>query len=95
VIANYGTEVERKFVTTVRQSFTDRLLKEVTAIGTGEWADANGVLQEVPGVAIAPSRARTHSVRFKTDGRDKVMQALREGRLIAAVLPELTAGGAE
>jgi hypothetical protein len=92
---HYATELERKFVTTVRQAFIDRLLMEVTAIGTGEWADADGVLQKVPGVEIAPARARTHSVRFKKDGREQVMRALREGQLITAVLPELTAGGAE
>jgi DNA primase len=93
---NYATEVERKFVTTVRRSFADRLLKEMTAAGAAEYADPEtGVIHEVPGVAIAPARARTHSVRFKKDGRAQVMQALREGDLIAAVLPELTAGGSE
>lgn len=92
---HHATELDRKFITTVRQAFADRLLKEVTAIGTGEWADENGVLQKVPGVEMAPARARTHSVRFKKDGRQQVMQALREGQLIAAVLPELTVGGAE
>jgi hypothetical protein len=95
VLANYGTEIERKFVTTVRQAFTDQLLKQITAIGTGEWADADGVLQKVPGVEMAPARARTHSVRFKQDGRAQVMQAWREGRLTAAILPELTAGDAQ
>lgn len=94
-IANYGTEIERKLVTTVRKAFVDRLLKEVTAIGTGEWADMNGVLQKVPGVEMVPTQARTHSVRFKKEGRDRVMAAWREGRLTGVVLPELTAGGAE
>ena len=96
VIANFATEVERKFVTTVRKAFADRLLKEMTAAGSTEWADPEtGVIHDVPGVAIAPSRARTHSVRFKKEGRDQVMQAWREGRLTGVVLPELTAGGAE
>jgi hypothetical protein len=96
VIANYATEVERKFVTTVRKAFADRLLKEMTAAGGTEWADPEtGVIHDVPGVAIAPSRARTHSVRFKKEGRNQVMQAWREGRLTGVVLPELTAGGAE
>jgi DNA primase len=90
---HYATEVERKFVTSVRQAFTDRLLKEMTAAGAAEYADPDtGVIHEVPGVAIAPARARTHNVRFKKDGRAHVMRALREGQLIAAVLPELTAG---
>lgn len=96
VIANYATEVERKLVTTVRKAFADRLLKEMTAAGGNEWADPEtGVIHDVPGVMIAPSRARTHSVRFKKEGRDQVMQAWREGRLASVVLPELTAGGAE
>ncbi|MEU3529400.1 hypothetical protein AB0E62_37105 [Streptomyces sp. NPDC038707] len=96
VLANYGTEIERKFTTTVRAAFTDRLLKQMTAAGAAEYADPEtGVIHEVPGITIAPARARTHSVRFKKDGRQQVMQAWREGRLTAAVLPELTAGGAE
>jgi hypothetical protein len=96
VVANFGSEIERKFVTTVRKAFADRLLKEMTATGSTEWADPeSGVIHEVPGVAIAPSRARTHSVRFKADGREKVMEAWREGRLGAVALPQLTAGGAE
>ena len=96
VIAHYGTEIERKFVTTVRKAFLDRLLKEMTATGSTEWADPEtGVIHEVPGVAIAPARARTHAVRFKKEGRDQVMQAWREGRLTGVALPELTAGGAE
>lgn len=96
VIANFATEVERRFVTTVRKAFADRLMKEMTATGSTEWADPEtGVIHDVPGVAIAPSRARTHSVRFKKEGRDQVMQAWREGRLTGVVLPELTAGGAE
>lgn len=95
VVANYSSEVTRRLVTEVQPAFAKKLLDEITAIGTGEWADANGVLQEVPGVAMAPARARTHSVRFKKDGRDQVMQAWRAGRLNGVVLPELTAGGAE
>ncbi|MFM9777054.1 hypothetical protein [Streptomyces scabiei] len=92
---NYESEIKRQLVTTVQPAFEKKLLAEVTAIGTGEWADANGVLHEVPGVAMAPARARTHSVRFKKDGRDQVMEAWRSGRLNGVVLPELTAGGAE
>lgn len=96
VITNFATEVERKLVTTVRKAFADRLMKEMTAAGGTEWADPEtGVIHDVPGVAIAPSRARTHSVRFKKEGRDQVMEAWRAGRLTGVVLPELTAGGAE
>jgi hypothetical protein len=94
VVANYGSEVTRRLVTEVQPAFVKKLLDEVTAIGTGEWADANGVLQEVPGVTMAPARARTHSVRFKKDGREHVAQAWREGRL-PTVLPALTPAAIE
>jgi hypothetical protein len=96
VIAHYGTEVERRFVTEVREAFRTKVLGALTAVGSTDWADPEtGVIHEVPGVAIAPARARTHSLRFKKDGRDQVMTAWREGRLAAVALPELTAGGAE
>lgn len=96
VIANYGTEVERRFITEVRAAFRDKVLGALTAAGGIEWADPeSGVIHEVPGVAIAPARARTHSLRFKKDGRATVMTAWREGRLAAVALPELAAGGAE
>lgn len=95
VLANFGSEIERKFVTTVRKAFTDRLLKELTAAGGTEWPDPEtGVIYEVPGVEIAGTRARTHNVRFKKDGRGEVMRAWREGRLANVALPQLTAGGA-
>lgn len=99
-IKNCPSEIDRKFVgviTTVRPAFVKKLLAEMTAAQTTDWVDTTtGVVhEEVPGVAIAPARARTHSVRFKEEGRDKVMAAWREGRLTGVVLPELTAGGAE
>jgi PIN domain nuclease of toxin-antitoxin system len=93
---NFASEIERRFVTTVREAFTKKLLAELTAAGGTEWPDPEtGVIHEVPGVAIAPARARTHAVRFKKDGREQVMAAWREGRISAVALPELTAGGAE
>jgi hypothetical protein len=96
VIENYSSEIERRFVTEVRAAFQEKVLGALTAAGGIEWADPDsGVIHEVPGVAIAPARARTHSLRFKTAGKDKVMQAWREGRLAEVALPELTAGGAE
>jgi hypothetical protein len=97
VIANYGTtEVERRFITEVRAAFRDKILGALTAAGSTEWVDPeSGVIHEVPGVAIAPSRARTHSLRFKTGGKDQVMAAWREGRLAAVALPELTTGAPE
>lgn len=96
VIEYYGSEIERRFVTEVRGAFQEKVLGALTAAGGIEWADPeSGVIHEVPGVAIAPARARTHSLRFKSGGKDKVMQAWREGRLATVALPELTAGGAE
>ncbi|MFF4552774.1 hypothetical protein [Streptomyces sp. NPDC001422] len=96
VIAHYGSEVERRFVTEVRSAFREKVLGALTAAGGVEWADPEtGVIHEVPGVVFAPARARTHSLRFKKDGRDQVMAAWREGRLATVALPELTAGGAE
>lgn len=93
---HYASEIERRFVTEVREAFRTKVLGALTAAGSLEWADPDsGVIHEVPGVAIAPSRARTHSLRFKTGGKDQVMQAWREGRLAAVALPELTTGDAE
>jgi hypothetical protein len=93
---NFASEVERRFVTTVREAFTKKLLAELTAAGGTDWPDPEtGVIHEVPGVAMAPARARTHAVRFKKDGRDQVMTAWREGRLATVALPQLTAGGAQ
>ncbi|WP_406123087.1 hypothetical protein OHQ89_12750 [Streptomyces canus] len=96
VLENYGSEIKREFVTSVQPAFEKKLLAEMTAAKSTEWADKEtGVVHEVPGVEIAPARARTHNVRFKKDGRDKVMAAWRDGRLVNVALPELTAGGAE
>jgi hypothetical protein len=96
VLENYGSEIKREFVTSVQPAFEKKILAELTAAGRTEWADPeNGVIHEVPGVEIAPARARTHAVRFKKDGRDQVMTAWREGRLATVALPQLTAGGAE
>jgi hypothetical protein len=92
----FPSEIERRFVTEVREAFTKKLLAELTAAGGTEWADPDsGVIHDVPGVAIAPARARTHAVRFKKDGREQVMTAWREGRLATVALPQLTVGGAE
>jgi hypothetical protein len=93
---NFESEIKRQLVTTVQPAFEKKLLAEMTAAGKPEWADLEtGVIHEVPGVAIAPARARTHAVRFKKDGREQVMEAWRAGRLNGVVLPELTAGSAE
>lgn len=96
VLENFGSEIKREFVTSVQPAFEKKLLAEMTAAGGTEWPDPEtGVIHDVPGVEFAPARARTHAVRFKKDGRDKVMAAWREGRLATVALPQLTAGGAE
>jgi hypothetical protein len=96
VRTEFPSEVERQFVTTVRASFTARVLKELTAAGSTEWADPeSGVIHDVPGVQMTPARARTHSVRFAKTGRDDVMAAWRKGLLAHVALPELTAGNVE
>jgi hypothetical protein len=90
---NFASEIERKFVTTVRPQFTKKILAELTAANGTEWADPEtGVIHTVPGVQIAPARARTHSVRFGKTGREDVMAAWRDGLLAGVALPELTAG---
>lgn len=94
-IANVPSEIERRFVTEVRPAFSKKVLGEMTAAEVAEWTNPEtGVIHEVPGVELAPGRALTHSVRFKKGGRDRVMEAWREGRLADVALPELTAGGA-
>lgn len=96
VLENHGSEIKREFVTSVQPAFEKKILAELTAAGGTEWPDPEtGVIHDVPGVEIAASRARTHAVRFKKDGRDQVMAAWREGRLATVALPQLTAGGAE
>lgn len=97
VITNYGTEIERRFVTQVRDSFTRLLLKQMSTTGTTEWADptTGAIHDEVPGVELVQTCTRTHSVHFKKGGRDRVMEAWREGRLTAVMLPQLIAGTEE
>jgi hypothetical protein len=93
VLENFASEIERKFVTTVRPQFTKKILAELTAANGTEWADPEtGVIHTVPGVAIAPSRARGHRVLFGKTGKADVMAAWRGGLLAGVALPELTAG---
>lgn len=92
VLEHHAGEIERQFLTSVRPAFEKKLLAELTAVGGTEWPDPEtGVIHDVPGVAIAPARARTHSVRFGKTGRDAVMAAWRAGQLAGVALPELTA----
>ncbi|MFE9432398.1 hypothetical protein ACFYNA_15570 [Streptomyces sp. NPDC006640] len=96
VLENYSSEIKREFVTSVQPAFEKKILAELTAANSTEWADMNsGVVHDIPGVQIVAARARTHNVRFKKEGRDQVIKAWREGRLADVALPALTAGGAE
>jgi hypothetical protein len=96
VLEHHAAEIHREFLTRVRPAFEKKLLAELTAAGGTEWADPEtGVIHDVPGVSIAPARARTHSVRFAKTGRDAVMAAWRNGELAGVALPELTAGDAD
>lgn len=93
VLENFASEIERRFVTTVRPAFVKKLLAELTAANGTEWADPEtGVIHTVPGVAIAPARARGHRVLFGKTGKADVMGAWRDGLLAEVALPELTAG---
>ncbi len=96
VLENFASEIERRFVTAVRPSFAKKLLADLTATGGTQWADPEtGVIHDVPGVTMAPARARTHSVRFAKTGRQDVMTAWRNGQLAEVALPELTTGSSD
>ena len=93
LVDNYGSEIERRFVTEVRASFTARLLKEMTAAGVAQWADpTTGEIHDVPGVEMQGRAAYTR-MTVPDEGKAAISEAWRDGRLSAAVLPELTAGG--
>lgn len=95
VMDNYGSEIERRFVTEVRASFTARLLKEMTAAGIAQWADPEtGEIHDVPGVEMQGRAAYTR-LTVPEAGKQAVAQAWQSGALAHMVLPELTAGGAE
>ncbi|MHB9857683.1 hypothetical protein [Streptomyces sp. YIM S03343] len=95
VTTNYSSEIERRFVTEVRASFTARLLKEMTAAGVAQWADPEtGELHDVPGVEMQGRAAYTR-MTVPDAGKAAIAEAYRSGALGHLVLPELTAGGAE
>jgi hypothetical protein len=95
VMDHYASEIERKFVTEVRASFTARLLKEMTAAGVAQWADPEtGEIHDVPGVAMQGRAAYTR-MTVPDVGKQAIAQAWQSGALGHLVLPQLTAGGAE
>ncbi|WP_406417941.1 hypothetical protein [Streptomyces sp. NBC_01614] len=95
VIENFKSEVERKFVTSVKPGFQKKLLDQITAAGVAEWADPEtGVIHDVPGVEMQGRAAYTR-MTVPDAGKQAIAQAWQSGALAHVVLPELTAGGAE
>ncbi|MBP5883139.1 hypothetical protein QBA57_28770 [Streptomyces scabiei] len=85
VMENFATEIERKFVTSVKPGFQKKILDQVTAAGVVEWADPEtGVIHEVPGVAMQGRAAYTR-MTVPDAGKAAIAQAWREGRLGATV----------
>ncbi|MGW8988684.1 hypothetical protein ACWGRF_01915 [Streptomyces zhihengii] len=96
VRAEYATEVTPRIEFMIAPAFLAKVLAEATAAGRAEYADpVTGVVHELPGVQIRPSRARTNQLTFSRgsksqplSGRELVGQAWSAGRL-ASVLPAL------
>lgn len=85
VLENFATEIERKFVTTVKPGFQKKILDQITAAGVTDWADpATGVIHTVPGVAMTGRAAYTR-MTVPDAGKAAIAQAWREGRLAGAV----------
>lgn len=100
VLAEVPAEIERKFVTLIRPAFLRKLLDELTAANSTQWADPDtGVIHDVPGVRIAANRGRTHEVRFAGPkgavGRDAIAAAWQSGAVALPALPAPAQGGAE
>lgn len=95
VMQNFGTEIERKFVTVVKPGFQKKILDEITAAGVVEWVDAGtGVIHEVPGVTMQGRAAYTR-MTVPDMGKAAIARAWREGRLGAAVPPALAPAAGE
>ncbi|MGC5398049.1 hypothetical protein ACPXCP_20235 [Streptomyces sp. DT20] len=85
--------------TVVDGAFADRVLATVTAANVAEYADPDsGVVHDVPGVAIRPTRKAYFrylftraSKRQPLDGRELAEQALKDGQLSTDAPPELPA----
>jgi hypothetical protein len=94
VVDNFATEVERKFVTTVKPSFQKKILDQLTAAGVTDWADPEtGVIHEVPGVSMTGRAAYTR-MTITDAGKAVIPQAWREGRL-DSVLPAIAPAAIE
>lgn len=92
VVKNRPDQVERRFVTDVREAYTKALLKELTAAGVTQWCDPEtGELHDVPGVKIQ-GRAAYQRLTFEESGQQRVIDAWRAGDLLGQVMPELEGG---
>ena len=98
---HYPTEhvvevIPAQVVTSVRPGFSGKVLAEATAAGTARYVDAtSGVVHDIPGVEIRPSRAASHRITYTrgsqaqpATGRELVAVAWRAGDL-ADHLPTL------
>ncbi|MFG3510206.1 hypothetical protein ACGF5F_32440 [Streptomyces sp. NPDC047821] len=96
VLKNAPSEITRRVLTEVRDSYKAVLLNEMTAAGRPEICDkTTGVVETVPGVEVRATRARGHSVRFTKSGKGAIGAAWRSGALAADVMGELTAGAGD
>ncbi|MEH0470853.1 hypothetical protein QA943_18695 [Streptomyces sp. B21-097] len=94
--------IPAQVVTTVRPGFSAKVLAEVNAAGTVQYADPeSGEVHDVPGVEILPSRAASHRLTFTRGsqaqpiaGRELVAAAWREGTIAAHILPALAPAAA-
>jgi len=83
---------ETRIVRTVKPWKAAEFLAEMEAAGAAQLADKEtGEVHDVPGVMIKPTRARTHAITWRKDGRTAVAEAWRTGTL-ARQMAALTAG---
>jgi len=95
VVENFATEVERKFVTSVKPGFQKKILDQITAAGVTEWADPeNGVIHAVPGVTLQGRAAYTR-LTVPDEGKAAIAEAWREGRLNGTVPAAIGPGPSE
>lgn len=98
----FPTEATPRIEWSIATAFLTKVLGEATAAGRAEYADPEtGVVHELPGVEIRPSRSRSNRLTFSRvskgqplNGRELVAKAYREGAL-ADVLPALAPGGGD
>lgn len=95
VVEHYKTEVERKFVTSVKPGFQKKILEQITAAGVAEWADPEtGVIHDVPGIEMQGRAAYTR-MTVPDEGKQAIAAAWQANKLTHLVLPQLTAGDSE